>query len=156
MALAAVNYDYDLSTVQALMRLFTNSLTSVSLNVDQFIEMNRWVEEVIQRFQHFSKSANGALSRDEARAAFQDTLDMECARQKISLPGIFHLTDQAFDAFFKSSDPDKTRTIDTGEFIAACVTLKGLFFVFKAFNGHATGSVVMTFSQMVFAVAHVL
>ena len=147
-------FDYDLHTVQALMRLFSGRLANTSLNESQFTSMHMWLDDTMNRFNAALMQGQSSLGNNEAKSALKDLLHAECIKSGVD-PSHCAVDDPAFNAFLDSSDPDSTGTIDGPEFVSAAVALKGLVSVFKAFDGDRDGKVTLKFSQLLFALAHV-
>lgn len=153
-ALKMGGFDYDLHTVQALMRLFSGRLANTSLNESQFTSMHMWLDDTMNRFSTALKPGETSLGHDAAKTALIDLLRGECGRLGMD-PNHIAVDDQAFNAFLDTADPDSTGTIDGPEFVSGAVALKGLVSVFRAFDRDRDGVITMKFSQLLFAMAHV-
>lgn len=96
-----------------------------------------------------------SLDRAAAKTAYGTILNQECLKLGLK-PEHCVVDDRAFDAFLETADPDSNESIDGPEFVQGAVALRGLLSVFKAYDVDRDGKITMKFSQLLFAMAHVI
>ena len=153
-ALHLADFNYDMHTVQSLMRLFSGRLGNTSLNQVQFTSLHEWLNNTMSRFSAACPPGTASLTREAAKGALTELFAEECRKQSMN-PAMCSIDPPAFDAFLQSADPNQDDSIDGPEFVHGAVALKALIAVFIAFGGGRSGSVTMNFSQLLFAMSHV-
>lgn len=138
-----------------MMRLFSGRLGNTSLNEAQFTQLHTWLGETMSLFANSLPRGTTSLDRPAAKTAYASLLRTEALKLGLN-PEHCMVDDRAFDAFLESADPDSNRSIDGPEFVQGAVAIKGLLSVFKAFDSDQDGKITMKFSQLLFAMAHVL
>jgi EF hand len=154
-ALANGGFHYDVNSVQAMMRLFSGRLGNTSLNEPQFTQLHTWLGETMSLFANSLPYGAQSLDRSTAKSAYATLLNKECLKLGLN-PEHCAVDERAFDAFLDSADPDSNRSIDGPEFVQGAVAIKGLLSVFKAFDVDGDGKITLKFSQLLFAMAHVI
>ena len=154
-ALANGDFYYDINSVQAMMRLFSGRLGNTSLNESQFRQLHNWLGEIISIFANSLPPGAQSLDHTAAKTAYGILLRQECIKLGLK-PEHCGVDDRAFDAFLESADPDSNKCIDGPEFVQGAVALRGLLKVFKAYDADEDGKITMKFSELLFAMAHVI
>ncbi len=153
-ALGNGGFHYDVSSVHAMMRLFSGRLGNTSLNESQFTQLHSWLGETMSLFANSLSPGHKSLDRPAAKTAYEKLLKLEITKLGLN-PQHCTVDDRAFDAFLESVDPDSNRSIDGPEFVQGAVAISAVARVFKAFSDE-NGKVTLKFSQLLFAMAHVI
>lgn len=138
-ALAMGQLHFSLALCARMIRLYDRD-NSGTIDFNEFQQLHGFLMGSHASFHHFDQDRSGSLSPHEVYQALQHAG--------------FRLDQPAFNAMFSAWDPDRSGTLGMDEFIAMCVFMQSLTKVFGAFDAQRTGTVTLTFNQMVYAAAH--
>lgn len=142
-ALALGGLNFSLKTVQAIMRLHDRD-GSGTIDFEEFEKLHVWLSTISNSFKTFDTDRGGA-----------GTLDKGEAQKAVAHAG-YRLDPPAFEALFRSFDPDRTNNLCLAEFMAMSVFLQGAGRTFHAFDAQRTGRITLDFSQFVYAASNVM
>ncbi|DBA65738.1 hypothetical protein WJX79_010394 [Trebouxia sp. C0005] len=138
-ALLLGNLQFSLAVCAQMIRLHDRSNTN-SLDVQDFMALHKFLEEMNQSFQMHDQDRSGSLNAHETHSA-------------LTSAG-FNLEPPAFAEMCRAFDPERKGQISYAPYIAMTLFLRCAANAFQAFDSSKMGRVNLDFSQFIYAASN--
>ncbi|GAX72750.1 hypothetical protein CEUSTIGMA_g206.t1 [Chlamydomonas eustigma] len=139
-ALAMGHLTFSLGDTDQMIRAF-DTKGARTLNLQEFIKLHEFLNNVTSSFNFFDKPPRRALNLDQLVQALRHAG--------------FSMDPPVVQAMFKRHDPDNSSSLSLDEYIRMCLFLQSCVRTFGAFDSQRAGKINLDFNQFVYATSHI-